>query len=589
MKTTCKKTLFPRRMSSIISILVVIIFCSSVFAQTYEQSITLNPGWNAIYLEVQPENYDPQSVFGDMDVSSVWTWAQRRTTVDFVQDPSEGLWNTSGWLVWSPEEATEHITTNLFAIFAGKCYVVNYTGTSSVTFTVSGQPSVDKIKWIADSFNLVGFHLDPANPPTFSDYFNPAPAHAGQAAYRLQANGQWTQVGPSDRMAAGEAYWVYSQGQSGYNGPLMVELPGRYGLDFDSYQQKYHVHVKNVGSPGTITIEMIGSAAPVPLNYRDALDDDEQTTIWPVFDEQMALDAPTDRAMSVQFSVDRANLTQDTTGSVLEIKDGSGARWLVPVMAKKASRSAFSGLWVGNVRVQGVSESQLGSQTPRPVYRPFSFRIMIHIDAFGQARLLKEVIQMWEDGTYLVVNDPDLSPTPLYQVDQPGHYVLITDDELIPSFQGVGQSGGDPVGYRISTAAYDFEGTEVTMNGTFDFLRALTVNLVMEPDLPSNPFMHKFHPDHNNLDEHYLPLPEGFEEALRFTRQFQLDFAELDPEGVEMGDGTWMNKPGWGSTIMGGAFMETISGVHKNDITVEGSFRLNLVSTTDTLNPGGTQ
>jgi len=56
-----------------------------------------------------------------------------------------------------------------------------------------------------------------------------------------------------------------------------------------------------------------------------------------------------------------------------------------------------------------------------------------------------------------------------------------------------------------------------------------------------------------------------------------------------MGDGSWMNKPGWGSTIMGGDFMEIISGIHKNDITVEGTFRLNLVSNTDTLNPGGSQ
>jgi len=519
-------------LGTLMRVCLILWFCQSILAQTVEQTITLNPGWNSIYLEVQPENYDPPSVFEGIDVASVWTWAQRRTTVDFVQDPSEGLWNTSGWLVWAPEGTSEHIVTNLFAMFAGKSYIVNYTGSSPHTLTVSGIPNVDKIKWVSDSYNLVGFHLDPDAPPTFASYFAPSPAHNGQAVYRLQTNGQWIQVAPSDQMRVGEAYWVYTQGQSAYNGPLMVELPGRDGLDYDRFRQKYLINIKNIGSPGTIIMEMQGAEHPVPLTYRDSLGDLRKTAIWPELDGPLELDAPTDHAMSVQFSVDRVNLSAESAGSILEIRDGVGSRWLVPVMAKKTSRSAFSGLWVGNIRVKGVSESQLGSQVPKPVYRPFSFRIMIHVDAFGQARLLKEVIQMWEDGTYIVVNDPDLSPTPLYQVDEPGHYVLITDDTLIPNFQGASQSDGDPIGYRISTAAYDFEGTELSMGGIFDFLRTLTVELVMEPNLSTNPFMHKYHPDHNNLDEQFLPLPEGFEEAFRVVRQFQLDFAELDLPSV---------------------------------------------------------
>jgi len=574
---------------AVLCIFLITVSGEFVMAQNWDQTITLNPGWNSIYLEVQPEDYDPPSIFGGMEVASVWTWAQRQGSADYISDPSGPEWNQSQWLVWAPEGSSEHIATNLHALFSGRAYMVHFTGSSPRSFTVSGVPNIEKIKWVPDSYNLTGFHLDPVNPPSFAAYFAPSPAHTGQAMYRLQPNGHWAQVNPADPMKAGEAYWVYTLGTSAYNGPLMVELPGNDGLDYDAFQQKYQVNVKNIGSPGSITLEMLQTPTPVALNYRDTLDDAQETIVWPAFDAPLELDAPTDQAMRVEFSVDRTSLQTNEASSVMEIRDGHGSRWLVPVKAKKTSREAFTGLWIGNVQITAVSESQVGSLIPKPVYRPFTFRIMIHVDAFGQARLLKEVIQLWEDGTYVVINDASGNPTPLYEIGDPGHYVLITDNSLIPNFQAAGVSDGDPVGYRVSTAAYDFEGTDLAMGGMFDFMRTLTVELVLEPNHPTNPFFDKFHPDHNNLDEHFLPLPEGFEEAFRIVRQFQLYFAELDPEGVEMGDGSWNNKPGWGSTIMGGDFSETISGVHKNDIVVQGTFRLNLVSTTDSLNPGGTK
>ncbi|PIE90775.1 MAG: hypothetical protein CR997_03885 [Acidobacteria bacterium] len=565
----------------------LLILSTPVFAQTWDQEITLNPGWNAIYLEVQPEANRPGEVFAGHDIEAVWTWAQRRTKMDFIQDPTEGLWNKSGWLVWVPENAPAAMAVNLYRMFSGKSYLVNYAGQQPVTLVVSGVPSVDKIKWVPDSYNLVGFHLDREHPPTFANFFSSSEAHQGNLFYRLGSDGRWVQVNPAQSMRAGESYWIYTQGESSFNGPLMVELPGASGMDFNSLVQKAHVHVKNIGAAGNITFEMLSAEHPVPLHYRQQLDDEFKTEVWPQFEQSMVVEAPTDHVTSVQFSVDRANLSAHETHSILEIRDNAGSRWLVPVRAEKRSRTAYGGLWVGLVRVSNVSQSQLGSLEPEPVHRPFTFRIIIHVDGDGQARLLKEVIQLWEDGTYTVVNNPDPGEEPLYEVDQPGRYVLITDDSLVPQFQGAGQSDGEPLGYRISTAAYDFEGTELSMSGSFDFLRSLTVQLTVDPDLPTNPFKHKYHPDHNNLDEHYLPLPEGFEEALRIVRHFQLDFAELDPEGVAMDDGSWSNKPGWGSTIMGGTFTETITGLHKNDIAVSGTFRLKLVSSTEELNAGG--
>lgn len=584
------RTTFRNRAGSMSVLSCVMLLVGTLaFGQAVtDQTITLRPGWNAIFLEVQPEELTPQDVFGDLEVASVWTWAKDHERVDFIENPGEGEMNLSDWLVWVPEDRTEHIATNLFAIFANNAYLVDFEGAAPIQITLSGEPELRRMSWVPNSFNLVGFHLDPSHPPNFGDFFSPSPAHQGQLIYRLAASGVWTPVASHEYMQPGESYWVYCEGVSNYEGPLSLELPALDGLDFSAFISTYELGLTNLGATRNVTIRMMPSSEPVPLTYRMFIAEDEGQVVWPAFSDPMVVQAATNQTVVTHWSVDRAAIEETSGAALMEVTDGAGSRYLIPVKAQKPTRATFSGLWIGNVTINAVSESQLGLMEPQPVGTPFTFRILIHVDAFGQARLLKEVIQMWEDGTYIVVNDPAPGEEPLYQTDQPGTFVLITDPDLIVQFEGATQRDGEPVGYRVSTAAYDFPENELLMNGAFDSLRSLTVQLDMEPDDPSNPFKHKYHPDHNNLDEQFLALPEGFEEARRYSRTFTLEFAELDPQGYEMPDGTWVNQPGWGSNIMGGVFSELISGVHKNDIAVSGLFRLNLVSTTDTLNAGGT-
>ena len=73
--------------------------------------------------------------------------------------------------------------------------------------------------------------------------------------------------------------------------------------------------------------------------------------------------------------------------------------------------------------------------------------MLIHVDGNGTARLLKEVIQLWKEGTRI----PDPENPGLFLVDEPGRYVLLTDESLISSFTGAVLRDGEPVGYRIST------------------------------------------------------------------------------------------------------------------------------------------
>lgn len=181
-----------------------LICCPALAAPLVEQSLELRPGWNAVYLEVAPEPGDVASVFAGLPIGSVWTWIGRGSTVAFIQDPAEGLRDQPGWLGHFPAGRPESFLGNLAQMRGGQAYLVQLQGTQPRSWTVRGRPAPRPPEWAPNSFNLVGFPLDPAAPPTFSAFFAASAAHAGQAVYRLGTAGQWerlsdlsTQCGPA--------------------------------------------------------------------------------------------------------------------------------------------------------------------------------------------------------------------------------------------------------------------------------------------------------------------------------------------------------------------------------------------------------
>src|SRR5690606_21512116 len=93
---------------------------------------------------------------------------------------------------------------------------------------------------------------------------------------------------------------------------------------------------------------------------------------------------------------------------------------------------AFAGLWSGEIQIDAVSEAQRAGSTPVATAHSFTQRMLIHVNSAGQARLLKDVIQMWEDGTSVPSSvDPNFNV-----VDQPGRYVLVTNKDSIGLYTG---------------------------------------------------------------------------------------------------------------------------------------------------------
>jgi hypothetical protein len=270
---------------------------------------------------------------------------------------------------------------------------------------------------------------------------------------------------------------------------------------------------------------------------------------------------------------------------VLEIRDGAGTRLLVPVIASGGSADVLggpvnearshAGLWVGNATINAVSEAHSANPTnPTPTKSEMSLRLLLHVNTNGQTRLLKEVIQMWRDGTY--TNDGSGGLV----VDKSGEYVLLTDDTLIGQFKGAALRDGQSVGRRLSTVGYDFPSTPgsnyLSVSGSFAVGQTVSATLTLPYDHPNNPFKHKFHTDHDNLNATNGPAVESY----TVTRQLQLQLASSPPPGPPV--------PDYGYNEIGGNYSETITGIHKNAIYLSGTFRLTRVSQIAELNPSAT-
>jgi len=602
-----------------LSLLAVALFggVHEVFGQWVTQTITLNAGWNSVFLEVQPANDDCDALFAGIPVESVWGWNRHYTSVQFIQDASKLVPGEPDWLTYLPANDPARATRNLFALQGARPYLIKLkSGSPVTTWTVIGQPISRKIDWLPDSFNFVGFALASGNSPTFQDFFSGSSSHTGQPVYQLNASGQWSVVSApaTTTLQAGGAFWIYCKGASTFSGPMQLTLERRDGLLYGHTLTEQTVRIKNnSSSPRSFTVQELASQAPpaanfpvlagaVPLSYYQLNASNQQFGWFPLPAQLQKLNAQPGEEWVLRLQVNRPQMASfvpppNNNGvlyqSVLQISDNTGVRSLLSVSSEgltsynttasgshvaKGGPSADprAGLWVGSATIDRVSQpASISSPTnPVPVGTPFTFRLLVHVDDAGNARLLQKVLEMFKNGTL----KPDPSNPSNNIVDQPGHYVLVTDDALIPQFTGATLRDGTAVARRLSSAAFSFPTpVPLTSSGTFGS-GSFSCQIVLDYDDPINPFKHLYHPDHDNLDDQFQnKLPEGVE-SFTVTRQVEMDFTAQDPDNLTVA--------GWGDNQLGGIYKEVISGLHNQPIYVLGSFRLSRATTIGVLNDG---
>ena len=576
----------------------------SATAQTLTQTFTLQPGWNAVWFEVKPANEAPGAVFNGLPVESVWTYNTPASSAQFIQDPVEAEWNRSSWRVFVPTNRIESINNNLFALQANRAYLVKLGGTAPALLTVTGRPSFHPPAWEPNAFNLRGLPVDPAHLPTFLDYFRPSAAHYDSAAgqlqqiFRLNAAGHWVTVAPTDLLRPGEALWIYSKGASDYFGPLGLDLDFGDGLAYDSAVDEVRLRVSNrSASPLVAALADVSGLANPALAY--ARQSATAGTEWITLPASLPVSLAAGESQTLRIAIRRTAFATPTYATVLDLVSGTGFRAHLPVTATKsvgggalagssASRArpaglprpagaqedaiALAGLWTGKAQIDSVSEvnSLTDKTAPRPAKSPFTLHLLLHVDATGQTRLLREVIQLFAPGT----NQADA--TGLVTNAIPPREVLLTDDTLLTSYQALLPRDGQAAGRRLSTSSYDFDtgaGNFLPLSGYFGGSQTVTGTLTLAPDLPTNPFYHRYHPDHDNLDASFQNYRA---EAYEVTRQLSLAFSLTPPAGTAVAD--------YGYQTIGGTYRETITGLHRENLVVQGSFLLQRVSTTAVLN-----
>jgi len=203
----------------------------------------------------------------------------------------------------------------------------------------------------------------------------------------------------------------------------------------------------------------------------------------------------------------------------------------------------YSGLWVGTAEVARVNEpqsapvvpvpgslSRAGAEPltpseptmtnstylqlvrtnfpvePTPVPQPARLRVLLHVDRDGKATLLHQVA--------------------LVRRKQGGRQALITEAGGARSYEGVVDRGDKRVPRVFSSAHFDFGRTALLpMQGlvrtNLDWLSATNR---IPYDAPTNPFLHRYHPDHDNRAADFTGARK---EALDVQREFRIRFGPV--------------------------------------------------------------
>ena len=277
---------------------------------------------------------------------------------------------------------------------------------------------------------------------------------------------------------------------------------------------------------------------------------------------------------------------------MLELTDVQGNRVRVPVTATSNPVNSYPGLWSGSAIINKVSQltdlvkeddsyDLPSNYEAKPTPAALNLNLILHQDKDGRVRLLKQAVVMSKDATYNEVG------TLLTK----GRYVVLTKDSLIPNYSGVTQRDGSKVGRRMSAIGFDYSpSTDATFGTDFDgtalkcsgsISSTVTCKLILESSAssthPTNPFLHKYHPDHDNRGEG-VSYANFKQEVNRVTRDVTLVF-----DATPLSNPT-NPPPGWGVTVLGGTYTEQIRGLAKGPIKLQGTFTINLATDVDLLN-----
>lgn len=586
------------RSCAVLSAVIAMTFGSRASAQSAPQPVSISPGWNAIWLEVQPTYaaghpkagmaMAPEDVFTNPNITIVASPKELAGSAEFFGNTPEDLnpdnnFNQDEWLQWKRSDPAD--VSNLTMVFGNRPYLVFSTSASPVSFVVNGKVRFFRPTWNADRYNLIGFGLEGSR--TFSQFFTAAGAtHPLNKMFTLNSSGSWVPVSPSTVMVSNRAYWIFSSGPSRYMGPVSLDygqsLSGVF--DFGGANDALAVGsekldlkelvLTNVGADAATPSATTVSADPSLSLFRVTPATSNLSFVRGNGFTSSFVPIPSLSTMILTVGARRTFTDSAERFNVYRVRaSATGASVFLPVRAVLSDveqtaaslgvlpSAPMSGLWVGDVVMDKVTSIVVNGAPLQNTRATAPMRLILHVNGSGQVRLLSQVTMMQTKSA-----DPSVPNLP----------VLVVDPAKIPFFEGIKERSGKRVGVRIESATYDMPRSASAWTGpdlvtlasrptslqeVYDLSRlmsgtmgqTLTTSLVIDPFHRSNPMRHAYHQE----------LSKG----PKITRSFTVAFDAQQPQTDELS----------------GVFTEVISGLIKDNLTVSGRVKMRRISSVPVL------
>lgn len=567
-------------------------------AQWQTQSVTLKPGWNAVFLHVDASHVSLDADIGADQVNpiqEVWLWKPASSPDRFITNPQQPV-PSADWSNWkraTPAEST------LPRLIGNAAYLVRNGGTVDYVWSIKGKPVPPSYQWTSKGVNLIGFSTPTENPRFFSTFLSPVQRLASEGEFYRYDDGNndltptlFNALFHRVPVTRGQAYWVRHENEfNRYFGAFEIVQQESSGIHFGASGSQYSLRLRNMTAADlTVTLNLLTSeAAPSgqpeiagvpPLLLRGKLDSTNLTYASTAFSsgpQQVTLKPRGQVGSEAELivGVNRTVMTGDADdifAGILRLTDSLGYTQIdLPVSANPANSS---GLWVGNALVNQVRHFLKNFErdpSGRPVQtesgqyvltntvtslgrvaRPFNLRLIIHKSA-DEARLFQRVY---------------------HGLGSASNVVITTSENLL--HPGLLKSAR-----RISATHLPFTDGNVGWAFTGQFTRGQSisaeVNLSFD-DYSSNPFLHGFHPDHDNLNATFDAAEPRGSESYDIERRLTLTFTEPGTDFASLVSG---------GNQMTGQYSEQIifkgRGQESREIDTAGIFVLRRISETATL------
>lgn len=595
-----------------LAMLGLFIGAHSARAQWITQSVALKSGWNAVYLHVDASHATLQELVGsnaNNPISEVWLW-NPASTMQFMGDPQQPVVDGSQWACW---ERADPDASLLQRLVGDTAYLVCVTNVATYTWSIKGKPVAPDYQWTSAGMNFVGFPTVPTGAPTFHDFMMPSSDLFNNAQIFRYVGGAMGAGNPaalpsalwrSVNVVRGQAFWMCKTNYyNTYFGPFEADLNGAEGISYGSSVSVSSFRLRNrTAAALTVTATLAASETPPvgqtnivcvpPMLVRGTLNSADLTYGCTPLESGNPLSwtlnpkGTAGSEVEVVLGLDRASMSGqvgDLQAGVLSFTDSLGFTKIdVPV---SANVSSSAGLWVGNAAITQVGEylkeyakdsnNALLTETDpesanfgayivtgtntalRDVPRTFPLRIIVHNPANGgPAVLLQHVFCGVDANKNAVVSTHEGALNRTY----------LKESRRISASHLPWSTGN--AGW-VCSMNLDGGFVETTVTTDYD-------------DAAANPFVHAYHPDHDNLnDGSKTKLAQGAES---YTIQRHILLTPTPP-GADFDSHVTRNK------TLSGDYAETITllgdqragGADAREFHVRGVFVLNRITDVPTL------